>query len=104
VAGRLRETLSPISVAGYVRGLKAFADWCAAEQVADPGALRALRQPKVPHKLVEPLSDEAMRLLLDGASVCVTGRSCCSSSTPGCAYRNWLGCGRAICAPTAARK
>jgi hypothetical protein len=27
---RLRETLSPISVAGYVRGLKAFANWCAA--------------------------------------------------------------------------
>lgn len=38
---RLRETLSPISVAGYVRG-PAFTNWCAAEQVAYAGALRAL--------------------------------------------------------------
>jgi hypothetical protein len=40
---RLRETLSPISVAGYVRGLTAFARWCAAEDVADAAALRGLR-------------------------------------------------------------
>ena len=66
---RLRETLAPISVAGYVRGLKAFANWCLAEEIADPKALRSLRRPKVPHKLVEPLSDDALRRLLEGASL-----------------------------------
>jgi integrase/recombinase XerD len=51
-----------------VRGLKAFGNWCAAEQLAEALALRSLRRPQVPHKLVEPLSDEALRRLLDGAS------------------------------------
>jgi site-specific recombinase XerD len=64
----LRATLSPVSVAGYVRGLKAFGNWCAAEELAEAKALRTLRRPRVPHKLVEPLSDEALRRLLDGAS------------------------------------
>ena len=64
----LRTTLSPVSVAGYVRGLKAFGNWCAAEELAEAKALRTLRRPRVPHKLVEPLSDEALRRLLDGAS------------------------------------
>lgn len=65
----LRATLSPISVAGYVRGLKAFGNWCAAEQLAEAKALRTLRRPQVPHKLVEPLSDDALRRLLDAASL-----------------------------------
>jgi integrase len=65
---KLRATLSPISVAGYVRGLKVFGNWCAAEELAEAKALRSLRRPRVPHKLVEPLSDEALRRLLDGAS------------------------------------
>ncbi len=64
----LRETLAPISVAGYVRGCKVLGNWCAAEELAEAKALRALRRPKVPHKLVEPLSDDALRRLLDGAS------------------------------------
>jgi len=65
----LRATLSPISVAGYVRGLKAFGNWCAAEQLAEARAVRTLRRPQVPHKLVEPLSDDALRRLLDAASL-----------------------------------
>jgi hypothetical protein len=32
----LRATLAPISVAGYVRGLKAFGNWCAVEHLAEP--------------------------------------------------------------------
>jgi integrase/recombinase XerD len=52
-----------------VRGLKAFGNWCATEQLAQAQALRTLRRPQVPHKLVEPLSDEALRRLLDAASV-----------------------------------
>jgi len=65
----LRKTLAPISVAGYVRGLKVLGNWCAFEELAEAKALRSLRRPKVPHKLVEPLSDEALRRLLDGAPV-----------------------------------
>lgn len=65
----LRETLAPISVAGYVRGLKAFGNWCAAEELAEAGALRRLRRPRVPEKLVEPLDDGAVRRMLEAASV-----------------------------------
>jgi site-specific recombinase XerD len=65
----LRATLSPISVAGYVRGLKAFGNWCALEQLAEARALRTLRRPQVPHKLIEPLSDDTLRRLLDAATV-----------------------------------
>lgn len=66
---RVRETLSPISVAGYVRGVKAFGNWCAAEQLAEARSFRTLRRPQVSHKLVEPLDDDALRRLLDAASV-----------------------------------
>jgi site-specific recombinase XerD len=65
----LRATLSPISVAGYVRGLKAFGNWCALEELAEAKAVRTLRRPRVPHKLVEPLSDDVLRRLLNVASV-----------------------------------
>jgi site-specific recombinase XerD len=65
----LRQTLAPISVAGYVRGLKAFGNWCAAEEMAEARAMRSLRRPQVPHKLVEPLDDAAVRRMLDAASV-----------------------------------
>lgn len=65
----LRSTLAPVSVAGYVRGLKVFGNWCAAEEWAAAKAMRSLRRPRVPHKLVEPLTDETLRRLLDGASV-----------------------------------
>ena len=65
----LRETLAPISVAGYVRGLKAFGNWCAVEELTEARALRTLRRPQVPQKLVEPLDDAAVRRILDAASV-----------------------------------
>ena len=65
----LRQTLAPISVAGYVRGLKAFGNWCAAERLAEGHALRSLRRPAVPHKLIEPLSDEALHRVITLGSV-----------------------------------
>jgi hypothetical protein len=86
----LRETLAPVSVAGYVRGLKVFGNWCAAEELAEAKALRSLRRSRVPHKLVEPLSDEDLRRLLD-APHCVIGRSFCCSWTPACASRSPAG-------------
>src|SRR6202795_191020 len=63
----VRSTLSPISVAGYVRTLKVLGNWLAAEEVAQAAALRTLRKPRVPDKLVEPIRDDAMRRLLPAA-------------------------------------
>jgi site-specific recombinase XerD len=41
-----------------------FGNWLAAEELAQAAALRTLRKPRVPDKLVEPISDDAMRRLL----------------------------------------
>jgi site-specific recombinase XerD len=60
----LRATLAPESIAGYVRGLKAFGNWCAAEEVAAAAGFRALRRPKVPRRLIAPFSDPELRSLL----------------------------------------
>jgi site-specific recombinase XerD len=54
----LRTTLAPVSVGGYVRTLKVFGNWLQAEQLAEASALRALRKPRVPDKLIEPVPDD----------------------------------------------
>ena len=64
----LRERLAPESIAGYVRGLKAFGNWCAAEEVAAAAGFRGLRRPHVPHRLIAPFSDPELRSLLALAS------------------------------------
>jgi site-specific recombinase XerC len=60
----LRSTLSPESAAGYVRGLKAFGNWCVTEEIAQAVGFRALRRPKVPRRLIAPFSDPELRSLL----------------------------------------
>ncbi len=65
----LRTTLAPVSVAGYVRTLRVLGNWLAAEGLADAAALRGLRRPRVPHKVIEPVADEVLRQLLAVASV-----------------------------------
>jgi site-specific recombinase XerD len=60
----LRETLSPESVAGFVRGLKAFGNWCAAEELGTAPGLRALRRPRVPRRLIAPFTDAELQRLL----------------------------------------
>ncbi|MBA3779921.1 MAG: tyrosine-type recombinase/integrase [Chloroflexi bacterium] len=60
----LRATLAPESIAGYVRGLKAFGNWCATEELATAAGFRALRRPKVPRRLIAPFSDAELRSLL----------------------------------------
>jgi site-specific recombinase XerD len=60
----LRGALSPESIAGYVRGLKAFGHWCAAEELAVAAGFRALRRPRVPRKLIAPFSDAELHRLL----------------------------------------
>ena len=51
----LRGSLAPESIAGYVRGLKAFGNWCVAEELAAPPGFRAVRRPHVPHRLHRPV-------------------------------------------------
>lgn len=63
----LRATLSPMSVAGYVRGLRAFGNWLARDGLAVAHALRALASPRVPRRVIEPLSDADLRRLLAAA-------------------------------------
>ncbi len=60
----LRASLSPMSVAGYVRGLRAFGNWLSADGLASARALRTLTRPRVPRKLIEPLSDADLRRLV----------------------------------------
>jgi site-specific recombinase XerD len=60
----LRQTLAPESIAGYVRGLKAFGHWCAAEELAAAAGFRTLRRPKVPRKLIAPFSDGELQRML----------------------------------------
>lgn len=60
----LRQTLAPESIAGYVRGLKAFGNWCNAEELAGAAGFRALRRPHVPHKLIAPFSTGELERLL----------------------------------------
>ena len=60
----LRATLAPESIAGYVRGLKAFGNWCDAEEVAAAAGFRGLRRPKVPGRLIAPFSDPDLQSLL----------------------------------------
>jgi hypothetical protein len=96
----LRATLSPISVAGYVRTLKVLGNWLAAEELAQAAALRTLRKPRVPDKLVEPISDDAMRRLLAVADVRDRAILCFSSIAASGSPRR-PACAWAICGPTA---
>jgi site-specific recombinase XerD len=65
----LRTTLAPVSVAGYVRTLRVLGNWLAAEGLAEASALRGLRRPRVPHKIIEPVADDLLRRLLSVCSV-----------------------------------
>jgi len=49
--------LSPQTVRGHIRGLKAFSSWLHREQYIDENRLRYLKIPKAPVKLIEPLTD-----------------------------------------------
>lgn len=65
----LRTTLSPVSVAGFVRTLKVFGNWLSAEDLAEAAGLRGLRRPRVPHKVIEPVGDDILRRLLAVCSI-----------------------------------
>ena len=60
----LRQTLAPESIAGYTRGLKAFGNWCAAEELGTAAGFRALRRPHVPRRIIAPFTDAELQRLL----------------------------------------
>jgi site-specific recombinase XerD len=60
----LRATLAPVSIAGYVRGLRAFGNWLLGDGLAEARALRTLARPRVPRMIKEPLADDDLRRLL----------------------------------------
>lgn len=60
----LRTTLAPLSVAGCVRTLRVLGNGLTAEGLSEAAALRGLRRPRVPHKVIEPVADD----LLDACS------------------------------------
>ncbi|MFC1986371.1 tyrosine-type recombinase/integrase [Chloroflexota bacterium] len=49
--------LSPQTVRGHIRGLKAFSSWLYREKYTTENRLLNLKIPKVPVKLIEPLAD-----------------------------------------------
>jgi len=51
-------SLSPQTVRGHIRGLKAFSSWLYREKHTDENRLLNLKIPKAPVKLIEPLTDD----------------------------------------------
>jgi site-specific recombinase XerD len=60
--------LSPSSVAGFVRGLRAFSAWCAADGLVAEDPLRRLPRPQVPSRLIGTLGPVELERLLAVAS------------------------------------
>ncbi len=50
--------LSPQTIRGHIRGLKAFSSWLYREKYTDENKLQYLKIPRVPEKLIEPLTDQ----------------------------------------------
>ena len=55
--------LSPQTVRGHIRGLKAFSSWLYREQYTEENKLRYLKIPKAPIKLIEPLTDQEINTI-----------------------------------------
>ncbi len=55
--------LSPQTVRGHIRGLKAFSSWLYREKYTDENVLQYLKIPKAPIKLIEPLTDQEINII-----------------------------------------
>ncbi len=55
--------LSPQTVRGHIRGLKAFSSWLYREQYTEENKLQYLKIPKAPIKLIEPLADQEINII-----------------------------------------
>jgi len=58
------DRLSPFTVQGFVRSLKAFYSWLYQEGYTEDNELAYLKLPKTPRKLVQTLSEEEIRRIL----------------------------------------
>jgi integrase/recombinase XerC/integrase/recombinase XerD len=56
--------LSPYTVQGKVRALKAFSSWLLAEGYTLENRLASMRSPKVPSTIIEPLADDEIEKLV----------------------------------------
>ena len=61
-------TLSPLSVHGHVRTLKAFFNWLANEELIPQNPAKQLKPPKVPKTLVSILSDKEIAHIMNSFS------------------------------------
>jgi len=57
--------LSPHTIHGYVRSLKAFSSWLAEEGLTDTNIFSRLKRPKLPDSMIEILSDDELQQLFD---------------------------------------
>ncbi|MFC1912688.1 tyrosine-type recombinase/integrase [Chloroflexota bacterium] len=55
--------LSPQTIRGHIRGLKAFSSWLYREQYTEENKLQYLKIPKAPTKLIEPLTDKEINII-----------------------------------------
>ncbi len=55
--------LSPQTIRGHIRGLKAFSSWLHIEGYTDENKLQYLKIPKAPIKLIEPLADQEINII-----------------------------------------
>jgi site-specific recombinase XerD len=61
-------TLSPSSVHGHVRTLKAFFNWLLSEELIEKNPAKGLKPPKVPKTLVSILSDKEIASIMNSFS------------------------------------
>jgi site-specific recombinase XerD len=59
-----KQQLSPMTVHGHVRTLKAFFSWLVKESLIDQNPAAGLKPPKLPHKVITILSDDEIRTIL----------------------------------------
>ena len=62
------KALSIRTVQCHVRAVKAFSSWLYAEGYTDENRLKALKLPKAPVKIMEPLSSEEIKVVIDSIS------------------------------------
>jgi hypothetical protein len=96
----LRAKLAPESIAGYVRGLKAFGNWCAAEEL---GSRRIHLSPSTAHPDSAWVTQQARNLALDLDARVSPSASSSATGTRSSAAHSTLSSARRECGSSAPR-